>query len=151
MQPGDRVRVSSSDGEGFNGYLQSYATSWRNQFGDPETISLEVVVGVPPLDLAPKRPGVAVTRNTGPSKCKKRRLPIPEPKEEESSMEKFKATVIRDPARRSVNIHIEDNDGKFLTPDDHQRHERAMGTEMPVFITMPEEIYDAILNAERLG
>jgi hypothetical protein len=45
----------------------------------------------------------------------------------EIPMNNFTATVITDKSRRLVNIHIEDEDGKFLTP--------------------PQELYEAIRQA----
>jgi hypothetical protein len=114
---------------------------------------MEVVVDHPPLELGEprRRPGVTVSHDTGPSKSgkgKKRRCASDTeyPIIEESKMERFTATVIRDPARRSVTIYIEDKDGKFLT-NQGERHERVMGAEMPIYTTMPLEIFNAITSA----
>ena len=112
-------------------------------------IEVAIDMARPPLDLGPRTGTVS-----GKNKPKKRRVTPREdvyPIIEESNMEKFTATIIRDPARRSVNIHVEDKDGKFLMLDDTMRHERAMGAEMPLYLKLPEEIYNSILNAERLG
>jgi hypothetical protein len=64
----------------------------------------------------------------------------------EFAVERFDATIITDKSRRLVNISIEDGDGKFLTPD-LERHERPLGGEMPVFLSLPQELYEAIRAA----
>jgi hypothetical protein len=64
----------------------------------------------------------------------------------EFAVEQFSATVIVDKSRRLVNIHIEDADGKFLTFND-ERHERALGAEMPLYMAIPQELYEAIKAA----
>jgi hypothetical protein len=64
----------------------------------------------------------------------------------EFAVEQFDATVITDKSRRLVNISIEDSNGKFLTPD-LERHDRPLGGEMPVFLSLPQELYEAIRAA----
>jgi hypothetical protein len=64
----------------------------------------------------------------------------------EYAVEHFTATVLIDKSRRLANIHIEDGDGKFVTSD-LERHERALGAEMPIYLSMPQELYEAIKRA----
>lgn len=67
-------------------------------------------------------------------------------KKETKIMEQFDAEVILDKRTRTVTIHIEDGDGKFLTQDG-KRHERSLGAEMPLYMSLPQEIYEAIRRA----
>jgi hypothetical protein len=62
------------------------------------------------------------------------------------NVEQFDAEVILDKRKRSVTIVIEDQNGKFLDLNG-ERHDRALGAEMPIYMTMPQEIYEAIRRA----
>ena len=64
----------------------------------------------------------------------------------EMKMEKFTATVIRNPRNRSVTVHVEDKDGKFLLADG-TREERALNAEMPAYATFPEEVWNSFASA----
>jgi len=66
---------------------------------------------------------------------------------EKNTMEKFTATLIERPAFKTINIYIEDKDGKFLTGAG-ARVERKMGEEMPLYGTMPLEVFNAISVAD---
>lgn len=82
----------------------------------------------------------------------------PEP-ETESNMERFTASVIGNKSDRTVDIVIEDKDGKFVVPTytidneptdapQYDRVDRALGEAVPVFMTLPQEIFAAIKQAD---
>jgi hypothetical protein len=62
------------------------------------------------------------------------------------NVEQFDAEVILDKRKRSVTIVIEDQNGKFLDQNG-ERHDRALGAEMPIYMVLPQEIYEAIRRA----
>jgi hypothetical protein len=81
------------------------------------------------------------------------------PESEQNNMEKFNASVIGNKSDRTVDIVIEDMSGRFLVPkyntDDapsdapqYDRVERALGESVPVFMTLPQELFAAIKQAD---
>lgn len=62
-------------------------------------------------------------------------------------MKRLIASTVRNAKNRTVEISIEDQDGKFLTPD-NKKVEREIGEDVPVYLTMPQEVYDAIMKDE---
>ena len=73
-------------------------------------------------------------------------LPAAEPDEENCNMAKYNAVVNVNKRNRTVEVSIEVGDDKFLK-DDLTTVERKLGDDVPVFMTMPQEIYEAIKRA----
>jgi len=65
---------------------------------------------------------------------------------ESVTVESFEATVITNKMNRTVTVHIEDAAGNFLDAN-MERVERPLGGDMPVFMAIPQEIYEAIRRA----
>lgn len=66
-------------------------------------------------------------------------------KENNVRMSNLIANAIDDEYLRTVNITIEDERGRFLSEDGKWK-KRKMGEPVPIYMSMPKEVYNAIVN-----
>lgn len=164
LEPGKKVSFVQQDGSRIDGMLKSVRTDFDSGCGyeDMEiTIIPDSMAAVPPLPVGrPIRPGAYVGYDAGrpvfsdhydPHHCRMDARdyfgPIDQSAttSEESTME---AHLLRNERNRTTDIAIETDDGTdvFLNKDGEEV-ERKRGEEMPIYITLDDEVLAAIREA----
>lgn len=154
IRPGEKATLRLPGGITYQGTLMSYETDCDDQYSKPSlqvTLALDDTARTRRLETGSD--SMADFRRAAPKK--KPKYPIVDPDEPfydddeyepEDEEVKLKAHLHRNPRRRTTDVSIETADGAFLNPDGTEVA-RAMGDEMPVYASFPDEILQPIIRA----
>jgi hypothetical protein len=175
VNPGDRCKITLADGREFVGFLRSYTTDYEHMSCQTH-MTLEMSITDEAMARANRepihrpRPGAYVTINTDrpriPSDHWNHGFTHGRPRKKiineancaralypEVQMDKYEAIIIRDRESKRAKVYMlikgktsADGNEVYLTADGKEV-ERAPGSEMPLYTTMPDELFIPLTRA----